>query len=532
KMVILCGSNIGITPVHSPVPSRWLSRNDSPRVCYHIPISSSKLRKQSRHQRVISFSKSSSLQDPVTSVKPSRLLETDELCIFRNNVPEEIISSVRLEESDAFYMLELSTSREFSSSLLDKNAAVLICLIDADGDSLLQRIPAIYWNHSAQGRKAEQLLPFQSGSVDVVTFKGSKLQRIKEIWIGLESGSWRINNLSLKVIHGPLNTPPDLEAIPGLKFNGLLYTFDKISILLGEDGASVVEARPVAVTDLSGISLSDLQEGQLSSASTTSSIQETKEDGLKEYADLKQSLLLYDLAIVITDGLPVLSSPSEAGSAQPSVKGFSGIRRPWLILSLLMVAGAVALNPAAAAAAAPSNATAISPGRNSTAPPLPPFGANHTVGEGAGWFFDGEANASAANYSAWAANRTFYLGDYLSFSTNTDNTVVHTTNATVCKLCGGGDGRAAAGCNGGWKPEEAFLTVMLTTEGANYFFSDAGGGQHCRKGMRFEVTVAHGRGLPPVPASYYEPLSTAPAADFSSMVGLAAGVAFAVILVL
>jgi hypothetical protein len=29
--------------------------------------------------------------------------------------------------------------------------------------------------------------------------------------------------------------------------------------------------------------------------------------------------------------------------------------------------------------------------------------------------------------------------------------------------------------------------------------------------MRFEVSVAHGRGLPSVPASYYEPLSGAPA---------------------
>uniref|UniRef100_A0A0A9BJQ8 Uncharacterized protein n=1 Tax=Arundo donax TaxID=35708 RepID=A0A0A9BJQ8_ARUDO len=103
-----------------------------------------------------------------------------------------------------------------------------------------------------------------------------------------------------------------------------------------------------------------------------------KEDGLREYADLKQSLLLYDIAIVITgfsaftlasnddaaysflvggiggflyllllqrsvDGLPVISSPSEAGSVQPSIKGFGGVRRPWLILSLVMVAGAVAL---------------------------------------------------------------------------------------------------------------------------------------------------------------------------------------------
>lgn len=86
--------------------------------------------------------------------------------------------------------------------------------------------------------------------------------------------------------------------------------------------------------------------------------------------------------------------------------------------------------------------------------------------------------------------------------------MVHTTNATVYKLCSAG---IAANGSSGWKAEEAFLAVMLTAEGANYFFSDAWYGEHCRKGMRFEVAVAHGRGLPIVPASYYEPLSGAPA---------------------
>jgi len=184
--------------------------------------------------------------------------------------------------------------------------------------------------------------------------------------------------LSLKVIHGPVDPPKEINGTPEQKFNGLQYTFEKINELLGDDGASVAEARPVAVTDLSGVGLSDLQEGLLSSESKASSVKELREDGLREYADLKQSLLLYDASIVITgfsaftlasndsaaysfliggiggflyllllqrsvDGLPVITSPSEAGSAQPSVTGFSGVRRPWLILSLVLVAGAVAL---------------------------------------------------------------------------------------------------------------------------------------------------------------------------------------------
>ena len=177
------------------------------------------------------------------------------------------------------------------------------------------------------------------------------------------------------MIYGGLNTSKDLEG--ALEFSGLQYTFDKLNVLLGEDGASVAEARPIAVTDLSGISISDLQEGQLSLARTASSIMELKEDGLREYSDLKQSLLLYDISIVITgfsaftlasndgaaysflvggiggflyllllqrsvDGLPAISSPSDTSSSEPSVS-FSGVRRPWLILSIVMVAGAVAI---------------------------------------------------------------------------------------------------------------------------------------------------------------------------------------------
>ncbi|RLM58104.1 uncharacterized protein C2845_PM18G06960 [Panicum miliaceum] len=377
-------------PSHPPLPQspplgrRSLIRagTDPPFLCPRMYcnafLDEMKLKRRNRNQWVTSFSKGSSLQDTVPSVKPSRLLPTEELKTYPNTVPEDIFGTIRLDDSDAFYVLELRTSREFSSSLLDKNSAILICLIDVDGDSLLQRVPAIYLGQPTPGIKAEQSMPFQSGSIDAVTFKGSKLKRIKEVWIGLESGSWRLDGLSLKVIHGLVDPPKDISGTHELKFNGLQYTFEKINVPLGEDGTSVAEARPVAVMDLSGVSLSDLQEGQLSSENPASVVKELKEDGLRQYANLKQSLLLYDAAIVLTgfsiftlssndiaaysflvggiggflyllllqrsvDGLPVISSPSEVGSTQPSVSGFSGIRRPWLILSLVMVAGAVAL---------------------------------------------------------------------------------------------------------------------------------------------------------------------------------------------
>ncbi|KAK3151900.1 hypothetical protein QOZ80_3AG0252220 [Eleusine coracana subsp. coracana] len=352
--------------------------NDGPIMYYHIPRIRNNIKVRNRHGQMTSFAKGSSLQDSITSVNPSRLLPTEDMQTYPGTIPDEIFNTIKLDDSDAFYVLELSTSREFSSSLADKNSAILVCFIDIVGDCLLQRLPAIYSDESSRGIKAEQAVPFQSGSVDVVTIKGSKLQRIKEIWIGLESGSWRLDGLSLKVIHGPLEALKDFDVTAELNFSGLQYTFENISAFLGEGGASVAEVRPVAVSDLTGLRLSDLQEGQLSSQRAASVVKEVKEDGLKEYDDLKQSLLLYDVAIVITgfsafilaskdnaaysflvggiggflyllllqrsvDGLPVISSPTEDGSPQPSVSDFGGLRRPWLILSLVMVTGAVAL---------------------------------------------------------------------------------------------------------------------------------------------------------------------------------------------
>ncbi|KAM3364564.1 hypothetical protein ACQJBY_014739 [Aegilops geniculata] len=184
-MVILCAGQPAPS-VHSEFLSRWLSLN-SPKMPYALNSTARKLRKQNRRRGIITYAKSSSLQDSVASVKPSRLLPTVEPKTFPNSVPDEILLKLRLEESDAFYILELCTSRELSSSLLDKNSAILVCLIDVDGDSLLQRVPAIYGDQPAHVTKPLQFLPFQSGSVDIVTFKGPKLQTIKEIWIGLES---------------------------------------------------------------------------------------------------------------------------------------------------------------------------------------------------------------------------------------------------------------------------------------------------------------------------------------------------------
>lgn len=106
-------------------------------------------------------------------------------------VPEEIFSSLELDNSDSLYIVELRTSRDFGSCLRDMNAAILLCLIDVNGVSLLQRIPSISLANSGQDKEmsSPESVHFRRGSADVVTFKGSKLGNIEALWIGLESGN-------------------------------------------------------------------------------------------------------------------------------------------------------------------------------------------------------------------------------------------------------------------------------------------------------------------------------------------------------
>jgi len=87
------------------------------------------------------------------------------------------------------------------------------------------------------------------------------------------------------------------------------------------------------------------------------------------------------------------------------------------------------------------------------------------------------------------------------FKTNDNSSVVHTTNATTYDLCDPSDDLSPAtyiyGGGGGGLEQINTIPVPLVEEGANYFFSEADGGTQCQQGMRFEIKVEHGQGLPP-----------------------------------
>ncbi|KAG6511677.1 hypothetical protein ZIOFF_029754 [Zingiber officinale] len=125
---------------------------------------------------------------------------------------------------------------------------------------------------------------------------------------------------------------------------------------------------------------------------------------------------------------------------------------------------------------------------NADSPPARPY-ANHTVV----WFFDAASNSSAVNYSTWASSQNFFLGDFLIFDTDSNNTVIQTFNATTYALCDFSDDNGNDTTfyyDGSGEPTvNMTVAVPLTEEGTNYFFSAADGGVECLQGMRFEITV-------------------------------------------
>ncbi|KAG8363376.1 hypothetical protein BUALT_Bualt19G0015900 [Buddleja alternifolia] len=126
---------------------------------------------------------------------------------------------------------------------------------------------------------------------------------------------------------------------------------------------------------------------------------------------------------------------------------------------------------------------------------------NHTVGGDAGWFFNSATNQTSADYNAWAANRTFSLGDYLIFNTNTNQTVIQTYNKTTYDSCITDDSldTDTFQYDGGSNHfgDADIVSVPLTLEGTQYYFSDADDGEQCQHGMAFQINVTHGVGLPP-----------------------------------
>lgn len=181
------------------------------------------------------------------------------------------------------------------------------------------------------------------------------------------SGSWRLDGITLTIINSP--QPPEDDQI-----NVIQYKFESNNILLGEGGVSVAELRPILVTESPTESYSTFLKHVNLSLSTSSSDYRklSNEESMKEYSDLKFSLLLYNFilffagsSILLTfsderyaysffaggivgflyllllqrsvDGLPI------DGELEDFAQGFGGFKGPLFGIALILATSIVAV---------------------------------------------------------------------------------------------------------------------------------------------------------------------------------------------
>ncbi|GJW52271.1 ribonuclease H-like domain-containing protein [Tanacetum coccineum] len=222
--------------------------------------------------------------------KPARLLPAYEVKPTTDSSLEKLVTSFKEDRLECLYKLTIQTSNYYGSGLTDSNSGILLCLVDLNGDSILQRISAT----SNDKDNASNVLHFQRGSVNHFTFEGPTIGKLEALWIGLESGQWRPAGVTVICwSRSPSNESQNHE------YNIFQYDFMADDILLGDgNDISMVELRPNIITKLSKDNLTLNQPPPSSLWSATNFI--SNEESMKEYADLKFSLLLYDALLVVT----------------------------------------------------------------------------------------------------------------------------------------------------------------------------------------------------------------------------------------
>ncbi|KAL8217252.1 hypothetical protein R6Q57_024089 [Mikania cordata] len=248
-----------------------------------------------RNMNFVLRSKKSNFQDFQGYVKPSRLLPADEVKLTTELSLEKIATSFKNDTHECLYKLTIHTSNYNGSGLTNLNSGVLLCLVDKNGDSILQRISAASsTDHYLQSndKNSSNLLYFQRGSIDHFTFEGPAIGKLEALWVGLDSGQWRLAGITITC----WSQNPSTEN-GNHKYGICQYDFMADNILLGDgNDISMVELRPDIITHISRDNLTLNQ--NISQPSSLNNI--SNEESMKEYADLKFSLLLYDALLIIT----------------------------------------------------------------------------------------------------------------------------------------------------------------------------------------------------------------------------------------
>lgn len=225
-----------------------------------------------------------------------------------DSLEEGLCASTLPDLSESIYRVALTTSNNVDSSFSEINTGILLCMIGENGNSIIHRIPAISSAQALSEDTAKTVqrtfdhLRFQRGSVDIVTFRGPDIGQLAAVWIGPESGSWRLGGLNVMVIPPSQSMGNPVDNVENLNSRnlGLHYSFRINDVLLGEGGDSAAELRPFKMEKLSGndIWLRPLNPSAFATMETTQAVRRMQQDSLKEYKNLKFSLLLYDAVLV------------------------------------------------------------------------------------------------------------------------------------------------------------------------------------------------------------------------------------------
>ncbi|XP_057824556.2 uncharacterized protein LOC131036642 [Cryptomeria japonica] len=278
-------------------------------------------------------------------VQPLKLLPSTPANYSLTTSLEEELHSLS-DFSQTLYRVELITSNDSSSDLSDTNAGILVCIIGENGNSIIQRFPAILPTSQVFSSDMSEIvqqncnrLHFQRGSVDGLTFWGPDIGKLVAIWIGPESGSWRLSRVSVLVIPPSQRVDIRSDNLEKQKCEnvGLYYIFQTNEVMLGDGGDSAVELRASRVQEVSGNDMWTMFQNSSMHRTMTSSKDAGKlqQESLKYYKDLKISLLLYN-AILVASGTLIAAI---AGNQEIS-NGFA-IGGTFGFIYLLLLQGAV-----------------------------------------------------------------------------------------------------------------------------------------------------------------------------------------------
>lgn len=138
------------------------------------------------------------------------------------------------------------------------------------------------------------------------------------------SGQWRLGGASLSTIYQPQPAPEASGKTEDLLV-GFRYDFAAEDILLGEGSDnSMTELKPSLVTEFKGDTVFTLLSENISQSSSTETLTISNEESMREYADLKNSLLLYDTLLIFAGSAIVSLSSGESAALSFLTGGIGG----------------------------------------------------------------------------------------------------------------------------------------------------------------------------------------------------------------